>query len=272
MGYLHQIDYKKLIQVDNLAQIIGQDYTLLTSAESSAIETLTSYLRQKYDVSKEFTDTTLYSYQSTYKAKNRIYLDGTAYSTASTYAVGSIVSYNAKVYYCSTAITVAEAWTVAHWTLLGNQYQFFYVTLPQQEWDMYTTYVVGDSVWYNDKVYTATYGSTGLIPTSNTSIWGSGTVYTTNALPTDSTKWTVGDNRNAKMKDVLIDIVLYDLHSRIAPMNIPELRDKRYDEAINWLKNCAKGDDITCTLPRIQPNQGNRLRMGSVLPKQNNNF
>lgn len=271
MSYLIQQDYKKLIQVDNLSQIIGQDYSLLTYAEQSATEELTSYLRQKYDVSKEFTDTTQYSYGSTYKAKQRVYLDAIAYSATSTYAIGALVLYNAKVYFCSTPITVAEAWTVGHWTLLGNQYAMFYVTLPHEEWSMYTVYAVGDSVWYNDKVYTALYGGSAYTPSENPTIWGSGTSYTTNSTPINSV-WTAGDNRNAKMKDVLIDIILHDLHSRISPMNIPALRVKRYDDAISWLKNCAKGDDITCTLPRIQPFQGNRLRMGSVYPKQNNNF
>lgn len=39
-----------------------------------------------------------------------------AYSTSSTYGVGAYVSYNNKLYRCSTAITVAEAWTVGKWT------------------------------------------------------------------------------------------------------------------------------------------------------------
>ena len=38
------------------------------------------------------------------------------YSASSTYALGDLVIYNSLLYKCTTAITVAEAWTVAHWT------------------------------------------------------------------------------------------------------------------------------------------------------------
>jgi len=54
MAYLIQSDYKKLIQADNLAQILGNDYTMLPQIESAAVSEVTSYLVQKYDVAKEF--------------------------------------------------------------------------------------------------------------------------------------------------------------------------------------------------------------------------
>lgn len=46
-----------------------------------------------------------------------------AYSASSTYAVGDPVTYNNKLYVCSTPITTAEAWTAAHWTetSIGSQ-------------------------------------------------------------------------------------------------------------------------------------------------------
>jgi hypothetical protein len=90
--------------------------------------------------------------------------------------------------------------------------------------------------------------------------------------PTDTSKWTLGDNRNAQVVNYMVDIVLYHIHSRIAPKNIPDLRVKRYDDAISWLKNCAKGDWITASIPLIQPKQGMRSRWGSRIPKQNNDY
>jgi hypothetical protein len=84
--------------------------------------------------------------------------------------------------------------------------------------------------------------------------------------------WVKGDNRNQQMVNYLIDIILYHLHSRIAPRNIPELRVKRYDDAIAWLKQCAKGEFITGGLPLLQPRQGMRIRHGGSLQKQNNNY
>lgn len=39
------------------------------------------------------------------------------YSSSSTYAVGDRVRYDSHMYKCKTAITTAEAWTAAHWTV-----------------------------------------------------------------------------------------------------------------------------------------------------------
>ena len=41
-----------------------------------------------------------------------------AYSSSSTYAVGDRVRYSYGIYECNTAITTAESWTAAHWTIL----------------------------------------------------------------------------------------------------------------------------------------------------------
>ena len=38
------------------------------------------------------------------------------YSSAQTYALGDYCTHDGKLYRCTTAITEAEAWTVAHWT------------------------------------------------------------------------------------------------------------------------------------------------------------
>ena len=43
-----------------------------------------------------------------------------AYSNASTYAVDDIVTQDSKIYKCSTAISTAEEWTAAHWTLIAQ--------------------------------------------------------------------------------------------------------------------------------------------------------
>ena len=43
-----------------------------------------------------------------------------AFSSSSTYEVGEIVIYDGVAYKCVTAITTAEEWTAAHWTLATN--------------------------------------------------------------------------------------------------------------------------------------------------------
>lgn len=95
-------------------------------------------------------------------------------------------------------------------------------------------------------------------------------LYTTFIEPLESAVWLLGDNRSQQMVTYLIDISLYHIHSRIAPNNIPELRVKRYDDAIAWLKKSAKGD-ITANITVNQPIQGRRIRYNSN-QKQNNGY
>ena len=80
--------------------------------------------------------------------------------------------------------------------------------------------------------------------------------------------WKFGDNRNQQLVNYFIDIALYHVHSRISPRNIPDLRVKRYDDAIKWLKMAGRGD-ITAELPLIQPKQGARVRYGGQVKNIN---
>lgn len=293
MAYLILQDYKKLIQTDNLSAIIGNDYTILTQVASASQTEVISYLIQKYDCSREFTDTVQFSRSTTYKANNRVYLDADAYSAASTYALNALCLQAGNVYICTIAITVAEAFTIGHWQLLGTQYSIFYVTLPCPEFNYQTIYLAGNQVWYKDKIYTCIIpsvvygheaslqvGAYEAIPNSNifpddpvygVQYWGAGTAYniTAGTLPTDTTKWTAGDNRNPQLVNYCIDVALYTVHSRIAPRNIPELRVKRYDDTIKWLKDAAQGKFITANLPVIQPRSGNRIRFGGNVKNRN---
>ncbi len=109
------------------------------------------------------------------------------------------------------------------------------------------------------------------------SSWFTGTTYYFSGVqPTNLTYFTKGDNRNPQIKMYLIDIILYHLHSRLNPRNIPELRNIRYDGnsslqtggAIGWLKNVEKGK-VNLNVPEIEPKQGGSIRFGSY-PKTNN--
>jgi len=83
------------------------------------------------------------------------------------------------------------------------------------------------------------------------------------------TYFTKGDNRNQQMVAYMIDVMVYRMYSRIAPKNIPEDRESNYKIALMWLRDCAKGDDITADLVKIQPAQGKRIRGGSDIKRQN---
>lgn len=276
MPYLIANDYKTLIQVDNLNQIVGNDTTLITKIEEHAESEIKSYLVHKYALSNEFTNTALYKPEVIRYAKDRFYLDATAYSASSTYALNTLCLYQGNVYINIIAIVVAEAFNATKWQNLGAQYSIYFATLPANEFDYSTEYVKDDEVFYNNKVYTALQDSVGILPTSSTSIWGAGVAYSVDSdiLPTDPTNYTKGDNRNAQMVSFFIDVVLYHLHSRIAPRNIPDLRVKRYDDAIRWLKEVSKGNHVTADIPLIQPTQGLSTIWGnpSTFTRSNNNY
>jgi hypothetical protein len=75
-----------------------------------------------------------------------------------------------------------------------------------------------------------------------------------------------GSDRNSQLIRILSDITLYHLFTRVQPDEIPELRVKRYDDAISTLNRISKGQ-ISPNLPALSPAQGSPIRWGSQ-PKQ----
>lgn len=294
MPYLITKDYQRIIQTPELNAITGNDVSIRQLVEGTVQSEIYSALLQKYDLSSEFTDTAQFSTQPIYKASNRIYLDATAYSATSTYALNALVLQAGVVYYCSTAIPVAEAFNPAKWTALGNQYDLFFVSFPKPVFNELTYYYKGDQVFWKDKVYTALKDSVpidqqtalqapsieainfgNVLPDDRTNgfqFWGTGVPYSVAAgtYPTDASKWTKGDNRNQMFVDIYMVIVVYKLCSRIAPNNVPEARYNNWLKAWQDIKAIA-GGDINGQLPVIQPRTGNRIRFGGR-PFQDNSW
>jgi len=285
MGYIIQADYLKSIQNANLQQIITANPAVQDSAEKAAQAEALSYLRQKYDVAKEFTNTTQWDFTAPYSAYDRVYLNATAYATGTTYNINDLALYNSKVYSCNTDGTTGT-FNPAFWDLLGDQYQIFYALPPYQPFNYKAYYNVDDRVYYKGNIYkclTQTtllahedilqYRETENVPYKN--VWPDDPVYgkqywydegaylipAATYLITNEAFWSDSDNRDQQMVMYFIDITLYHIHQRIAPQNIPVLRVERYHNAIDWLKMCAKGD-VTPNLPMLQPNQGKRIRYG----------
>jgi hypothetical protein len=292
MSYLIFQDFKPYIQTDNLNQIIGNDLNVLTSIQIAAQQEALTYLKQKFDTSKEITDTMVWDFTKIYNALSRVYLDAPPYSSSATYLLNSLCLQGGNVYICTSAITAGEAFNIAHWTLLGPQYKMFFATQPNTLFDIRKEYNVGDVVYWQGKNYTCViatrypghvqnlqYRDYENIPAINifpsdtingARYWGNGTAYTVAAgtLPTDTTKWTAGDNRSALLVGVIIDIALHRAHKRIAPHLIPELRVHAYDAAIKWLEKVAKGI-VTTDLPVLQPATGNRITYGGSIKNIN---
>lgn len=284
MAYLIPKDYNVNIQDVNLQQIISADETIRTRAQMSGEAEAVSYLRQKYDISREFQDLLPFVFNKTYAVFNRFYLDAVAYLAANTYNENDLTLNGGSVYICISGVPVTGTFNPADWLLLGKQYDLFYCQPPHPEFTYANVYNIGDDVYWNGKTYTCRvqtallshdtaiqYRTIQNVPLNNVApddpqngvqYWGAGVAYSvTGVLPTDETYYTKADSRDQQMVLYLIDIVLYHLHTRIAPRNIPELRVKRYDDAIEWLRMCAEGK-VTPNLPLIQPMQGNRIRFG----------
>lgn len=266
---LRDNDYLRLIQADNLAQIIETNNQIKLDVEQSAQSEMISYLTQRYLVNQIFTNTSTFDVTEVYNGNALVEFTATAFSALTVYTTGQFVLQAGNVYK-SIAGSSAHAFNASEWTLICEDKTLYYVTLPYAIYDANTTYEVGDKAYYNNIEYTAKSKIVG-IPCTNDTFWTKGSAYTLTATyPDDDTKWTQGDNRNQQIILYLLDITLYHLHSRINPRNIPDLRKERYDGnnstqnggAVAWMKRVASGD-ITADLPQILPEQGISIRWGN---------
>ena len=313
MSFLISNDFYKQIQIDNLQQLIGNNTSILDSIQRAAVEECISYLKQKYDVTDAFKDTLQWDPTQSYNAGQTVYLDALPYDPTQTYALGAQVLQAGSIYSCSSAIVTPEVFNAAHWTLLGLEYTLYYSKYPFPVFNYLNIFAVGDQIFWKNKTYTCLVASPILDhaaqlqigvsvdsvvanifpddPVNGVQYWGAGAAYSvpTNTLITNTTYWTLGDNRDQKLLMVCIDIALYHLHSRIAPRNIPELRSVRYFghhedrevrgqrvlyptySALGWLQAATIGDDITPELQVIQPASGSRIRFGGR-PKLVNDY
>lgn len=288
MAYLIPTDYQRLIQDANLSQILTNNPQVQQGAELAAVAEAQSYLKAKYDVSAEFKDVTAWDKTKVYQVGQRVYLDAPAYNPASTYNTGALTLQSGNVYKANQN-GITGVFDVSKWTLLGARYAVFFVKLPYPAFSLYTAYNKGDIVYYAGRTYQALQASVltshdaaiqytdikqipfiNQLPTS-TLCWKDLGAYSV-AANTDilDNKWQSGDNRDSQMVMYCVDIALYHIHSRIAPNNIPELRHKRYEAAIDWLHMCAEGK-VTPSLPIIEPKRGGRIRFGGE-PRKINSY
>jgi hypothetical protein len=180
------------------------------------------------------------------------------------------VLYNGNIYECIVDSQGYLPTNTSYWVFVCEDMALFYVTLNKTEWLNTTSYNVNDTVWYNKKNYTALLNNTNILPDSNTTAWQDDGEYTvTTVLPTDTTKWTAGDNRNQQIVKYLLDISLYHFLSS-SPRNMADLRKERYDGnspeqrggAIAWLKRVSRGD-VFADLPILIPVTGMSIQYGN---------
>lgn len=94
-----------------------------------------------------------------------------------------------------------------------------------------TNYSINDKVIANGQTYTCIQVTTGVEHPTDPAFW------TLDA----NLYWILSTKRNPYLVLVLVDMVLYHIHSRISPNNIPKLRLDRYQEALDWIHEVSMG-------------------------------
>lgn len=132
--------------------------------------------------------------------------------------------------YIST-VSYAEEDQVASNGVLYEALQVAVGQAPPVQYSDGIDYAAGTKVMANGLTYTCILDTTGTQHPTDATYW------TLDAAP----YWTLSTRRNPYLVMVLVDIVLYHVHSRISPNNIPKLRLDRYQEAMDWLHEVAMG-------------------------------
>lgn len=272
MSYIRPIDYILHIQDREQQQILSANEQVRKQAELWAIAEVRSILAQRWDCNAEFKDTYIWSPTKQYQADDLVYLDADTWSNTVNYIANNLVLYTDKNIYLKNSTTTGfshqNPTDATYWTKLGAQYDMFNVIVNADWYDYNTIYSTGDKVFYKNSYYTAQSQNKNIAPddkANGTYFWGTPTASTipTGTLPTDSTKWAVGDNRSQIVYNLVIDIAIYRTLMRLAFPQVAKRREKAYEDAMIKLNELRHGNDILEDFPTIQPTQGLRTMMSS---------
>lgn len=79
-------------------------------------------------------------------------------------------------------------------------------------------------------------------------------------------------DRNYYIVMITIDIAIYHLYSQKAPRKIPEYRDIRYRDAMDWLEDVGNGNNPT-DLPAIPEDKFvGQVKIGSIYKPNNHKY
>jgi hypothetical protein len=290
MGYLRQNDYILLVQPTILNQYTRGNATVQPMSELLAQEEIYSKLKQRYSLEYEFTPTLPYSFTSTYIPQGRCEINFPAYVPATAYNADALVV-NAGVGYICTGSTTG-VFDPAKWTAIGNQYDIYNAVYPHPLFLFNGLYNIGDQVYWKGNTYTCkiqtqipyhtldiqanSYGDLPLLniypddPINGLAFWGSPTVYVVPAgtLPTDTTFWTLGDNRSQQVVQYMVMMVLYYMNRATAPNNIEKVRIEDYNRAMQYFHDIAHGE-ANANLLELKPDSEIPMKWGSQVKRNN---
>ena len=275
--FLVKYDFLTLIDEANIDELTDNNDRVLTDSIDSGVEKVASYIRHRYDYDQVFKVVQPYSATQEKKITTE-----SQYEITESYVTGDLIAFSdLKVYVANTDILPTESpvteptkWDVVSYV---SEDRVFWEEAAFSETATYTT---GQRVSYNDNIYEAnTSVSAGTFNPSewdllaeNNSFFVLNDTAIVGTLPT-STEFTSGDDRNPLIKEITIDVVLYNIHSKISPRAIPDVRRTRYDgfgnlkegdSAISTLKEIQKGN-VTLDLPVIEnaPQNTERIPYGN---------
>jgi hypothetical protein len=188
------------------------------------------------------------------------------YSYKTNYAKGDVAFYKNNLYICQspninimpTDLNVGEYYWGVKIPYSFSGVEPYNVPTDFGSYASGTTYTNGQIVNYNGSIYVSKSTNIGVNPDSDCSKW-------------QVVIWQNKDNRSIQLVSFLLDIVLYKIHMRIAPNNIPQLRKDNYNYAIQWLMEAGgQNNAVTADIPLLQPKQGGRIRWGSNVKNYNN--
>ena len=154
MGYLVYNDYSVTIQDFAFKQWIASNDAFRLQAEPRAQAKIKEFLVQKYDLSTEFANTTIYYDAITYQANALTQLNYPAWVLGA-YTAGQYVSFtDGNVYRCILNTTTNQSPpNTTYWVLVGAQLQLQYLQYPYPVFDLYGSYNIGDRIFWQGKIY-----------------------------------------------------------------------------------------------------------------------
>jgi len=137
MSFLRSRDYLPQIQTTILSQLTKGDLLVQVDAEEDAQEEISSYLRQRYDVTIAFASTVVFAPNAAYNAGQLAELNYPAWINQN-YTAGALVSYTDGNAYLCTVNTVSDAppTNATYWTLLGPNYGLYNIPYPYPVFDV----------------------------------------------------------------------------------------------------------------------------------------
>lgn len=278
-------------------------------SESWAMGKIRSKIGDQYDFSYEFTPTLPFDSTKIYGAEDRIILDYPEWVSGTEYKADiSFVTLDELAYRCIADNSDSD-FDEGKWISIGFKGDIYHIALPFPRFSMRVrtpygsnregVYDKGDKVWWNGRIYSAiaptrsvsqedlinyasyaAYGYLNVFPDDlkQKGYWKDEGPYQITTgdppflpLPPDTPPtWVIGDNRDPLFVQAVVDLSLWMLHKRIAPMNIPKIRTESMNLTFDWLNGISQGTETT-GIVEIQPSQGGSLSWGSA-PKNRNTY